>query len=260
MEKTLSELLDRRPNVNFIVNAGLYDLARDNRYLVPFMVYEHNEIRYGFVDKDENIVIPAKYDKVFDDFHNENDLVRVGKRFCINYGTDEKPRNYYYFSCGLINSKGEELIPCDKYESLYFALPQKLLVAHGSRLKEKGCTLLDVNGNQLIPMGEHTEIYHFVFGFARTQDAHGWGVIDEDGNIIIPSGEFEEIWNLDAQYPHIVVQRNGVRYTLPIEVLKKLQQELKATGAITTPVDQYLDYKQYLQRDFTRGTWMTFEE
>lgn len=259
MEKTLSELLDRRPNVNFIVNAGQYDLARDNRYLVPFMVYEHNEIRYGFVDKDENIVIPAKYDKVFDDFHNENDLVRVGKRFCINYGTDEKPRNYYYFSCGLINSKGEELIPCDKYESLYFALPQKLLVAHGSRLKEKGCTLLDVNGHRLIPMGEHKEIYHFVSGFARTQEAQGWGVIDEEGNIIIPSGKFEAIWDLDAQYSHIVVQRNGILYMLPISVLKELQQELKNTGVISTSVEQYLSYKQHLQVDFSCETELRLE-
>jgi len=258
MKETLSELLKRRPNVNFIVNAGQYDLARDNRYLVPFMVYEHNEIRYGFVDKDDNIVIPAIYDKVFDDFYNKEDLVRVGKRFCIDYGTPKKPRQYYYFHCGLIDSTGKELIPCDKYYELYFSGIPDLLIAHGSRQKAE-CALIDIHGNEIVPYGKYHDIYHFVFGFARTQDKNGWGIIDEDGHSIIPSGEFEEIWNLDAQYPHTVVQHKGVRYTLPIEVLKKLQQELKTTGVITTSVEQYLDYQNYLQRDFTHGTWMTFE-
>lgn len=258
MEKTLSEL-EKNRSINILVHTNQYDISQDNRYLVPFVMYEHNEIRFGFSDKDENIIIPAKYDKIFDDFYSEDDLVRVGKRFVIDYGTEKKPRQYKYFYCGLINSSGDELIPCNRYWELFYVnLEKTLLVAHGNRQKGE-CALIDIHGVEIIPYGRYTDIYQFVFNFARTQNKNGWGVIDIEGNSIIPNGEFEEIWNLDPQYPHIVVQRAGVRYTLPIEVLIKLRQELKTTGSINTPVEQYLNYQQYLQRDFTRGVTMSLD-
>ncbi len=258
MEKTLTEL-EKNRSINILVHTNQYDIAQDNRYLVPFIMYEHNEIRFGFADKDENIVIPPKYDKVFDDFYNENDLVRVGKRFVIDYGTERKPRQYKYYYCGLINSSGEELISCNKYWELFYADPDKsLLVAHGNRQKGE-CALINIHGEEIVPYGRFSEIYHFDWGFARTQNRNGWGVIDIEGNDIIPCGEFDEIWNLDPKYPHIVVQRGGVRYTLPIEVLIKLRQELKSTGSINTLVEQYLDYQDYLQRDFTHGITMSLD-
>ena len=245
--------------MKYIVNADQYVLSQDNRYLVPFIVYEHNEIRYGFVDKENNIVISAKYDKLFEDFYRENDLIRVGERFTVDYGTEKKPRQYTYFKVGVINSKGEELIPCDKYEELYFTANKTLLIAYGCRLIENGCALIDLQGNVLIPFGKYRRIGCVAYGFARFQDDHGFGVCDIEGNTIIPSGEFEMIWQIDEQYPTIVVQSKGIRYTLPIEVLKKLQQELKTTGVITTPVERYLDYEQYLQQDFTCGTVITVQ-
>lgn len=252
MEKTLSELLCKNPNVGFVVNHHQYNIKNDNRYLVPFMVYEHNEIRFGFVDKNENIVIPAIYDKVYDDFDSENDLVRVGKRFCVNYGTEKDPRIYYYFTCGLIDSKGYELIACGKYERLHF-VSQNLLVAHGNRLVERGCALLDKNGNAIVEYGVYDEIYNFAHGFARMRDCRGWGVIDEEGDCIISSGIFNEIWNMDARYNRIVVKRDGVRYDVSIEVLQKMQEELKTKGQIVTSIDDYLNYEEYLQNDFTDG-------
>ncbi len=51
----------------------------------------------------------------------------------------------------------------------------------------------------------------------------------------------------------IVVQRKGVRYVLPFEILQKLQEELVATGCISTPVEEYLNFKAYLQHNFTNG-------
>lgn len=264
MEKNLSELLNRNPNVRFLLNTNQYKIRSDSRFLVPFMVYEHNEIRFGFVDRNENIVIPAIYDKVYDDFNSEKDLVRVGKRFVIDCGTKEKPRQYTYFKCGIINSNGEELIACDKYESLYFASVERL-VAHGNRLIQSGCSLIDMQENVIVPYGVYDCIYHFSHGFARTRSHLSggdvtWGVIDDEGNTIIPCGVFGYIWDMNPKYPHIVVRRDGKNYTLPIEILRKIQQELKTTGSINTSVEEYLIYHQYLQRDFFRNEMISLDE
>ena len=228
------------------------------------MIFDWNEIRYGFVDKDGNVVIPARYDKVFDDFNSEKDLVRVGKRYTINYGTEKKPRKYTYFYVGVINSKGEELIQCDKYDNLCFVSPTHLC-AKGSRLVETGCSLIDIQGNTIVPSGIYSEIYHFIHGFARTRKnisggGATWGVIDEEGNTIIPCGVFENIWDMDPKYAHIVVRRDGKNYTLSIEILRKLQRELKTTGSINTSVEEYLSYHQYLQRNFSVGEMISFDE
>ena len=127
--KYMKHISELHRTVNVIADVRTYNLQEDERFLVPFMVYNHNEINYGFMDKDGNIIIRADYDKVFDDFYSEKDLVRVGKRFVINFGTEKKPKNYTYFYCGVINAKGEELIPCNKYRELYFT-EDNLLIVH----------------------------------------------------------------------------------------------------------------------------------
>jgi len=185
MNTNLTELLDNGHQVKIIVNATQYELAKDNRFLIPFMVYEHNEIRFGFADKDGNIVIPAKYDKVFDDFHNSDDLVRVGKRFVIDYGTEATPHQYKFFYCGLINSNGEELIPCNKYWELYFADDRKdLLVAKGTLCDKVGWSLIDTFGNVIIPRGKYTYIDLFYNGMARVQLCKR----DDDGRVVELNG------------------------------------------------------------------------
>lgn len=56
---------------------------------------------------------------------------------------------------------------------------------------------------------------------------------------------------MDARYNRIVVKRDGVRYDVSIEVLQKMQEELKTKGQIVTSIDDYLNYEEYLQNDFT---------
>lgn len=97
MKKNLDDNLNHKQQINLLVNPSDYKLQDDKRFLVPFMVYEHNKIRYGFMDKDGNIVVDAIYDKVFDDFYSADDVVRVGKRYVIDSGTKEKPNQYTYF-------------------------------------------------------------------------------------------------------------------------------------------------------------------
>lgn len=247
--KHISEL---HRTVNVIADVRTYNLQEDERFLVPFMVYNHNEINYGFMDKDGNIIVDAIYDKVFDNFYLESDLVRVGRRFVINFGTEKKPKNYTYFYCGVINAKGEELIPCNKYRELYFT-EDNLLIVHGERMGRE-CALIDLNGNEIIPYNRFSDIYPFVNGFARAKTLEQkWVVIDLSGNAIIQEGEVDCIWNLSNGYPHIVVERNKIKYQIPFETLQKRQNELATQGMIITPIEECLVYKGYLQKDFTKA-------
>ena len=58
-------------------------------------------------------------------------------------------------------------------------------------------------------------------------------------------------------YSSIVVERDRIRYEIPFAVLEKLQEELKVRGEITTSVEQYLNYKEYLQQDFLESGEVT---
>ena len=52
----ISELLETKKTVNILADIREYNLQVDQRFLVPFMVYDHNEIHYGFMDKDGKII------------------------------------------------------------------------------------------------------------------------------------------------------------------------------------------------------------
>jgi hypothetical protein len=251
--ENISDYLQNNSSLNIIVDAHNYNIQDDRRFLVPFMIYEHNDIHFGFADRNGKIVIPAIYDKVFDNFNSETDLVRVGKRFIVDYGTKEKPRQYKYFYCGVINAKGEELIPCNKYRELYFT-EDNLLIVHGERMGGE-CALIDLKGNEIIPYKRFSNIYPFVNGFARARTLEKkWVVIDLSGNVIIQEGEVDWVWNLSNEYSHIVVERNKRKYQIPFETLQKRQNELATQGMIITPIEECLIYQEYLQKDFTKAS------
>lgn len=251
MNNASPNLFERKSNINIVTKAAQYDFANDNRFLITFIEYEGIDVHFGFANKNGEVVIPAKYDIVYNDFLYADDLIIVGKRFEINYGTLEKPRIYKWFLQGLINSKGVELIPC-KYKNLYTIRNNKLYLADN-------CVLLDSNGTEIIPYGRYLKIYDdFISGFSRTlSNTHLWGVIDINGNEIIKEGTFNKIWPIKNDYSSIVVERDRIRYEIPFAVLEKLQEELKVRGEITTSVEQYLNYKEYLQQDFLESGEVT---
>ena len=62
-------------NTRLLVSQSNYDFEKDKRILIPFQI----GAKFGFVNKDRQVVIPPIFDIVLDDFHNERSLVRVGK-------------------------------------------------------------------------------------------------------------------------------------------------------------------------------------
>ncbi len=251
--KNINELND----VRLIVSPDRYDMKSDSRLLIPFAALEHNTsafidhyikpIKLGFATKDGEIVIPAQYDRIYDDFYSKDDFVRVGKIFTMNKGTEEKPRLSNYMHVGIIDATGKELVPCEKYRCIELTNHRDRFLAYTERRR---CALIDSKGNEILPLGKIQKVYSYAFDFARAMDVdNGWCIFDMQGNIIIPGGLFR-IWNIYEDYDTIVVERKGVRYKIPFAVLRKCQEELRETGKITTNVEDFLDYETYMQKKF----------
>ena len=51
-----------------------HNFETDNRILIPFVQYH----KYGFMTRERQIVVPAKYDFIYGEFENKDSLVRVG--------------------------------------------------------------------------------------------------------------------------------------------------------------------------------------
>lgn len=58
-----------------------YDIKNDDRFLLPFTQNE----KIGFINKEAEIIIPASYQFVLDDFYHEKSLVRVGKTYGVAF-------------------------------------------------------------------------------------------------------------------------------------------------------------------------------
>lgn len=148
--------------MKILVEATSVLLENDTRFLIPYMEQDH-EIHYGFVDHKGNIIIPAKYDKIFNDFLAKDDFVRVGYRYVVNYGTLEKPRIYNYYHCGIIDSLGKEIIP-PLYDEIYFGNSKKAFVVR----KDRKYGVIDVQNKLIVPFGLYAWISPgFYRGFAR---------------------------------------------------------------------------------------------
>ena len=164
-----------------------YNMDADNRYLIPFINWNPmiDWGKFGFVNKLGEIVIPAQYDYVLDDFIDENSLVRVGERYAIAYERKAStPSVYYYERYGLLKSDGTLLVPI-KYQRIYMPISSKRIVLGGF---DTGYAVMDFNGNIVVPFGKYHYIDRYCHGIARVKKSgseSGWYRIDENGNEII---------------------------------------------------------------------------
>lgn len=94
-----------------IIDGLLYDFKQDKRFLIPFIT----GTKIGFCDNERNIVIPASFSTVLDDFTGDLPLVRVGNYIPVSYKLSASP--YLRLQYGLINCKGTFVLPLE-YEGI----------------------------------------------------------------------------------------------------------------------------------------------
>ena len=191
-----------------LVNRLSYDIKNDLRYLLPFV----QGSKIGFINKNAEIIIPASYQFVLDDFYNDKSLVRVGETYGIGFERKtSSPAVYLRKRYGLLKSNGDLLLPIE-YENIAMPILSNRIVL---RSYEQGYAVIDFNGNFIVPFGKYNYIDGYDTGVARVklgkmtngiQDSGSqWGIIDENGNEILKP-VYSNIWsfyNKALQYTRV---------------------------------------------------------
>jgi len=184
-------------DAKILVNRLSYDIKNDSRYLLPFV----QGSKIGFVNKNAEIMIPASYQFVLDDFYHEKSLVRVGETYGVAFERKTStPAVYLRERYGLLKTNGELLLPIE-YESIAMPIFSNRIVL---RSYGKGYAVIDFNGNIIVPFGKYNYIDGFDTGVARVKrgkNTNGlresdakWGIIDENGNEVLEP-IYKNIWN-----------------------------------------------------------------
>lgn len=178
--------IDILNQLNIGLDITICTLSKIALYLVPVRI----EGKFGFIDKDANLVIKTLFDKYMDAFDNENSLVRV----CI----DDK--------WGVVNAKGEMIIPAE-YSTILIADNQKLFTVS----KDYKTAVVDAGRNIVVDFGEYSFIDGFDSGLTRVKIKDKWGIIDTEGEIVL-AVEFDNIWNFHKKNrTNTFVEKDGVR-------------------------------------------------
>ena len=183
--------------IKILVNRLHYDIKNDDRFLLPFV----QNAKIGFVNKEAEIIIPASYQFVLDDFYHEKSLVRVGETYGVAFERKTStPAVYLRERYGLLKTNGELLLPIE-YEGIAMPIFSNCIVL---RSYGKGYAVIDFNGNIIVPFGKYNYIDGFDTGVARVKlgkNTNGlresdakWGIIDENGNEVLEP-IYKNIWN-----------------------------------------------------------------
>lgn len=167
-----------------------HDFENDRRYLIPFL----SGSLIGFVNKEKEIVLPAIYEIVLDDFDYDFSLVRIGGYFPVTITDDDgKTHTYLHKRYGLMNASGQLILPV-VYEGLtkpYYGNGN----TYTARSLEKGYAVFSENGNMVVPFGQYDYIDGFDGTFARVKKGcpgsleypgDKWGIINEAGKEVVP--------------------------------------------------------------------------
>lgn len=184
-------------STKILVNRLNYEIKNDDRFLLPFV----QDSKIGFVNKEAEIIIPALYQFVLDDFYNDKSLVRVGETYGASFNRKTSTSAVYLRKrYGLLKSNGDLLLPIE-YENITMPIFSNRIVLYSY---EQGYAVIDFNGKIIVPFGKYNYIDGYDTGVARIKsgkitngfqesDAQ-WGIIDENGNEILKP-IYKNIWN-----------------------------------------------------------------
>lgn len=196
-------------NVKILIEVGQYNVQSDNRLLIPFVRHDWRQDKVGLLDRSGNIVVKAIYDHIFDSCFDESDLLRVGVRYSKNFGSEANPKLYYYYHIGLINTKGDVILPLE-YSRIVSSTDKSLYTIE----RDGKHGVVNKDAEQVIPFGVFDWIDGFHKGYARVYnyvDEDGekvkkWGVVNTSGKIVVPIA-YSNIWNFyDRDFSSIVVE------------------------------------------------------
>lgn len=178
-------------NVRIAVDFTDYDIEKDARLLIPFSYYQH----YGMINKDGEVVVEPKFDRIIDSCRKEADVVRVGIFYTYGFNrVTKEPSAYLRTKWGLLDSKGNFILE-PEYKQIGVSDDSRILtIQHMDGQYE----VISVDGDVIVPKGVYPWIDAFDGGLTRVYvgDCQNkkWGIIDSQGKVVLPL-QYSNIWN-----------------------------------------------------------------
>ena len=176
-------------NIKLITLPNFHNMGQDDRLLIPFS--KHG--KYGLINRNYEIVLPAKFDTIKGECISSDDLLVIGKENIKIYGDIDNPRIYKHTVLGVVDSNGKILLDPNFWTIFISDDRQRITVVD---YETRQHAVLDRAGNVIVPYGKYSYIDGFDHGLARvkSQDNDRWGLIDINGKVVLPI-EYNRIWN-----------------------------------------------------------------
>lgn len=178
-------------NVRILVDLPEYDIEKDTRLLIPFSYYQH----YGLMNRNGDVVVEPKYDRILDSCYNESDVVRVAQYYTYGFNRSTKePSTYLGTKWGLLDSSGNLMLDLN-YKEIGVSDDNRILTL---RHMDGQYEVITIDGKVIIPKGKYPWVDTSEKGLIRVNCFIGeekrWGVLDTNGNIVLPL-RYSNIWN-----------------------------------------------------------------
>lgn len=259
---------------SLIVPVEDYDINSDKRLLIPFI--EGNKI--GFVNKQSEVIVSPSYDVVLGNIYTYADYIRVAVFFSYAYERNNAaPQSYTRKKWGILNSEGKCIIE-PQYSGIEIG-DNTFIVSKNFGYEHNTESLLNKQGEIIIPFGVYKTIEPFENGFARcckinsegnnTKDLNG--IINELGEVILECSErkiprfygkyreknYEQVVELIKQ-ENLAAYKKYIRKNCTLDEMtqaldqieseesKKLTEIENTANAISREEDLFLSFQTYL--------------
>lgn len=244
------EKLSANQYTKVLVPADGYDLSADTRLLIPFTSGD----KIGFVNKNGEIVVKAKFAMYYGECYSKEDFIRVSVIESYGYPRNGgKVATYQRPLFGLINYNGEMVLDT-VYQAIVPAIGNKNLFTVNKGYKYG---VINASGEEIVLFGTYAWIDGFDRGLARVKIGktssnlakgdNKWGLIDESGAIVLPM-EYKSIWNFygKSNYSDIIVTKeDGKNHIL---------KDFLVTKGRTEDVNEYSHHShQYDDNNYSCG-------
>lgn len=224
-KKTLS--IDQ--DTKILVPAKEYNLSEDKRLLIPFA--EWNKI--GFINRKGEIVVEPMYSMYHGECYSEEDYIKVSEVYSRGFPrSGGKVSTYNDFAYGLIDSKGNVILESNYRVLLTPIESKKLFTVQG---KDYRYSVINANGEEVIPAGKYVWIDGFDHGFARVithkpaNNKDGYekvcGLINEQGEEVVPCSNCYIRNFYGKDYDTIEFQGHATLTRVPFASLAKNTEE-----------------------------------
>lgn len=239
------DYLEPNKQTKILLPAKNYNLKEDKRLLIPYT----NGRNIGFVNRQGEIVVQAKYSAYYGDCYDLRDFIVVEQP--ITQWRAYNKANNVHFLKGIIDFKGEEIFPCE-YERIIPALGNKHYLFTFEKAG-KGFAVMTTAKRVIVPFGKYNWIDGYDKGLARVKigkttnglrDSDSkWGLINYGGGEVLPV-EYDDMENFYGKNKYIIQIREGetIEKVSLEELIKNYQHYMRHKHY---PTESYKDFNTF---------------